>query len=106
MRKETKQKHESWEELVEKEGEKIERLFSFNQNSNTSAEDIDLVRELLLLVSERYRTILILREVDGLSYQELTEVLDCSIDSVKAKLRRARKEVQEKIRHLLEPSHV
>ena len=71
-----------------------------------SKEDSELVRTFLSTISERYRTILILREFDGLSYQEIAETLDCTIDSVKAKLRRARQEVQEKIRHLLKVSYV
>ena len=100
LRKNAREQFDSWQELIEKEGEKIERLFLVSPEEDFSEEDAELVRTLLSMISERYRKILILREIQGLSYQELSEALDCSIDSVKAKLRRARKELQEKIRHL------
>jgi RNA polymerase sigma-70 factor (ECF subfamily) len=45
--------------------------------------------------------ILTLREIQGLSYQEITAVMHCSLDSVKARLRRARQDFEEKLRHFL-----
>ncbi|WP_208918572.1 RNA polymerase sigma factor [Paenibacillus uliginis] len=39
---------------------------------------------------EQYRTILLLREMNGLSYRELGEFLDISLDQVKVTLYRAR----------------
>lgn len=106
LRKRNSEQLDSWEELVEKEGEKIERLLIPSINSDFSKEETELVRTLLSSISDRYRHILILREIDNLSYQEIAETLECSIDSVKAKLRRARQEMQEKIRHLLKASPV
>lgn len=106
LRKRSSEQSDSWEELIEKEGEKIENLLISPASSNLSKEESELVRTLLASISDRYRHILILREIDNLSYQEISETLDCSIDSVKAKLRRARQEMQEKVRHLLKASPV
>jgi DNA-directed RNA polymerase specialized sigma24 family protein len=39
--------------------------------------------------------------MEGLSYDEIAAVMDCSLDSVKARLRRARLEIEEKARHFL-----
>lgn len=106
LRKRNHEQLDSWEELVEKEGEKIERLLIPSVDSDFSKEETELAIALLASISDRYRHILILREIDNLSYQEIAETLDTSIDSVKAKLRRARQEMQEKIRHLLKASLV
>jgi len=53
----------------------------------------------LAQLPDEYRLVIVLREIEGLSYQEIAETLECSLDSVKARLRRARKEMQDKMRH-------
>ncbi len=62
--------------------------------------------ELLQALRPEYREILALREVAGLRYDEIAASLKCSLDSVKARLRRAREELQEKARHFLGSSNV
>ncbi|OGS39333.1 MAG: hypothetical protein A2506_06025 [Elusimicrobia bacterium RIFOXYD12_FULL_66_9] len=65
---------------------------------DTSDED-EMVARTLARMPEDYRLILTLREIEGLSYEELTEVLDCSLDAVKARLRRARRSFLDEARH-------
>lgn len=50
--------------------------------------------EALETLSEKHRTILILREVEGLSYEELAEVLDISKGTVMSRLFHARRYFQ------------
>ena len=56
----------------------------------------ELAHHLLSLLSADHRLILSLRELQGLTYDEIAQVLGLSLDAVKAKLRRARIELQEK----------
>ena len=49
---------------------------------------------------EKYRTILQLRDIDGLSYQEIADVLEIDMNDVKVNLHRARKSVREKLQNL------
>jgi RNA polymerase sigma-70 factor (ECF subfamily) len=42
-----------------------------------------------------YRSVLVLHDLQGLKNREIAEVLDCSLDSVKIRLHRARKKLQE-----------
>jgi len=44
------------------------------------------------------RTAILLREVEGLSYQEMAEVMGCSIGTVMSRLHYARKKLQESLR--------
>jgi len=64
-------------------------------------EDIkDSVRQVMNLVRGlplRQREIFHLREVEGLSYEEITEHLDISMEQVKINLHRARKSIRERM---------
>jgi RNA polymerase sigma-70 factor (ECF subfamily) len=89
--------------LLENEGERIERLLSAPPSEERKREDADLVARVLACLSPEYRLILTLREVQGLSYEEIAAAMDCSLDSVKARLRRSRQNFTERLRHFLDP---
>ena len=50
---------------------------------------------------EELRTALTLRELEGLSYQEIAQVMNCPIGTVRSRIFRARETVAEKLRPLL-----
>ena len=54
--------------------------------------------EALETLSEKHRTILILREVEGLSYEEIAEVLDISKGTVMSRLYHARRYFQDAVK--------
>ena len=56
------------------------------------------VWEALNSLKEKERTIIILRDIEGLSYKEIAEVLKCSLGRVKSRLHEAR----QKLRAILE----
>lgn len=45
-------------------------------------------------LSESHRTVIVLREIEGLSYEEIAEVCDCQIGTVMSRLHHARKKLQ------------
>lgn len=45
-----------------------------------------------------------LRELDGLSYEEIAEVMDCPVGTVRSRIFRAREAVEKKIRPLYSAS--
>jgi RNA polymerase sigma-70 factor (ECF subfamily) len=92
-------KSQSLDALLEDEGERIHALMS-ESGPERGAADAELVGRVLAALPENYRLILTLREVNGLDYNELCEALDCTLDAVKARLRRARAEFTEKLRHI------
>ena len=53
-------------------------------------DDTAMVAQALKRVPERFRTLLVLRELEGLSYRELADVLDLPIGTVMSSLSRAR----------------
>ena len=51
---------------------------------------------------EDLRTAIMLREIDGLSYEEIAQVMDCPIGTVRSRIFRARDAIAEKLRPLLD----
>ena len=60
-------------------------------------ENTELVREALSAIKPKYGSILVLREIVGLSYNEIAETLEMSLTNVKTHIRRARLEVRDYI---------
>jgi RNA polymerase sigma-70 factor (ECF subfamily) len=55
---------------------------------------------------EDLRTAITLREVDGLSYEEIAETMNCPIGTVRSRIFRARDAIDQKLRPLLEGAEV
>jgi RNA polymerase sigma-70 factor (ECF subfamily) len=53
-------------------------------------------------LSEKLRTVIVLKEIEGLSYEEISEVLDVSIGTVKSRISRAREELKELLKNFRE----
>ena len=51
---------------------------------------------------EDLRTAIVLREIDGLSYEEIAQVMDCPIGTVRSRIFRAREAIDDQLRPLLE----
>lgn len=60
-----------------------------------------LVRSALAELPEEYRTVLVLKEVDDLKYEEIAEIVDCPIGTVRSRIHRARLELRAKLEILL-----
>jgi RNA polymerase sigma-70 factor, ECF subfamily len=57
-----------------------------------------LIEKALLGLPEEFRAAIVLREIEGLSYQEISDVLHTSIGTVKSRISRAREELKEFLR--------
>ena len=50
---------------------------------------------------EKYRTAVVLRDIEGHSYEEIARILDLSEGTVKSRINRARGLLKEKLGHLM-----
>ncbi len=62
----------------------------------------DTVNQAMDALPEELRTAIMLRELDGLSYEEIAEVMGCPIGTVRSRIFRAREAVAGKLRPLLD----
>jgi RNA polymerase sigma-70 factor (ECF subfamily) len=62
----------------------------------------ETVNAAIAALPEELRTAIMLREIEGLSYEEIADVMDCPIGTVRSRIFRAREAVAEKLRPLLE----
>ena len=69
------------------------------QSSLEERERISLVRRLMDNLPEVQRIIMLLRDVEGKTYQEIAETLDISETQVKVYLHRARTKIKEKLKN-------
>jgi len=59
------------------------------------------VRRAITTLPEKYRIALVLRDVEGRSYEEISEILELSDGTVKSRINRARNLLKEKLRDYL-----
>jgi len=62
-----------------------------------SAERTEVVQEAVLTLPDASRAVLVLREFEGLSYQEISEALEIPVGTVMSRLNYARKLLKEKL---------
>ena len=95
---------------------KIRRFFSFqtldegiekelNVRLSVPPEDRD-TQELVALglksLPEKFRTAVVLKDIDGLSYEEIAEVMQCELGTVKSRISRARSMLRKVLKPLME----
>ena len=100
LRKRNRRKNVSLDALVENEGSQVQKLFATPSLADTQMENRQLADKILSTLSEDQRQILTLREAEGLEYMEIALMLGCSLDAVKGRLARARRQLQENLRHI------
>lgn len=66
-----------------------------------SREIAETVNAAIEALPEDLRTAITLREIEGLSYEEIAQAMDCPIGTVRSRIFRAREAIAERIRPLL-----
>lgn len=82
-----------------KENISYEDYMNVHQEGNENEELLKLIKMAMELLPDEYRDIFILREYQGLSYNEIADVTKTSLANVKVRIFRAK----QKIREILQP---
>jgi RNA polymerase sigma-70 factor (ECF subfamily) len=67
-------------------------------------ETQSLVEEALGRIGANYRTALVLRELEGLSYEEIAQILEISLGTVKSRILRGREALRRELVERLDPA--
>jgi len=73
-----------------------------NPESNLATEKLkQIIDRAIEDLPEDLRTAFTLREFSGLSYEDITEVMDCPVGTVRSRIFRAREAIDKKIREAI-----
>lgn len=64
-------------------------------------ETREAIKKAMAQLPEQFRTAIVLRELQGLQYEEIAEMLGCALGTVKSRIWRARERLQEILEPLL-----
>jgi RNA polymerase sigma-70 factor, ECF subfamily len=80
-----------------------ERLRDLNtpENALLSKEIADTVNSTIESLPEELRTAIQLRELEGMSYEEIASIMGCPIGTVRSRIFRAREAIAERLRPLI-----
>ncbi len=67
-----------------------------------SKEIAEIINAAMEALPEELRQAITLREIEGLSYEEISEAMSCPIGTVRSRIFRAREAISEKVKPLLE----
>ena len=71
------------------------------ENELMSRQVAETVNQTLEELPEELRTAITLREIEGLSYEDIASIMNCPIGTVRSRIFRAREAIAEKLRPLL-----
>ncbi len=66
-------------------------------------ERVSLVRRAIDTLTDEHQRILVLREMDGFAYEEIADILEISIGTVRSRLSRARRQLKIAIETIQRP---
>jgi RNA polymerase sigma-70 factor (ECF subfamily) len=82
----------------------LPRLLNANPARELQRKEIrEKIQIALGRLSENHRAVLVLRELDGLSYEEMAKIMKCSKGTIMSRLFHARKNMQKHLLELLGP---
>jgi RNA polymerase sigma-70 factor (ECF subfamily) len=83
------------------DGEQL-RDINTPENVMMSKQIATTVNETMERLPEELRTAITLREIEGLSYEEIATIMNCPIGTVRSRIFRAREAIADKLRPLLD----
>jgi len=85
---------------------KDDKMYDLPSNDNEVGQEIQteivskIIREAVGQLSEKFKTVITLRDIQQLSYEDISEIIDVPIGTVKSRINRARLQLQVELKHL------
>lgn len=96
-------------EYVNEDGETFSAADTLTDNNTPESEMVsrqvaDTIRSAIDALSPELRTAILLREIEGLSYEDIAQTMGCPIGTVRSRIFRARESIAEQLRLVQESS--
>ena len=85
---------------------KDDKMYDLPSNDNEVGQEIQteivskIIREAVDQLSEKFKIVITLRDIQQLSYEDISEIIDVPIGTVKSRINRARLQLQVELKHL------
>jgi len=78
---------------------KISRSFAPDRATDSNIKH-DIIQRALMKIKPVYREMVILRDIQGLSYEEIAEITKVSLGTVKSRINRGRTQLQKLLKNI------
>lgn len=95
-------------EILTSEGSFLNEVSDISLSPEALLENKEVgetIQKAINLLGPEYRMTLVMREIEGFSYEEIANNLNCSVGTVKSRLNRARSLVKNLLIHFMEHPH-
>ena len=96
-----KRREQSLEARVEETGQEVVSEDESAERLVLRAEQVAMVRKAIACLQEDHRAVLVLRDLEGLCYETIGEILELAPGTVRSRLHRARQQLRELLKELL-----
>ena len=85
---------------------KDDKMYDLPSNDGEVGQEIQteiankIIRDAIDKLSEKFKTVISLRDIQQLSYEDISEIIDVPIGTVKSRINRARLQLQVELKHL------
>ena len=85
---------------------KDDKMYDLPSNDGEVGQEIQteiankIIRDAIDQLSEKFKTVITLRDIQQLSYEDISEIIDVPIGTVKSRINRARLQLQVELKHL------
>lgn len=110
IKKQSKAKVYSLDKELETNDGEIKR--EVRDNSLTPEEAFEkketkkLVRDSIHKLDEKHKAVIVLRDIEGFSYDEIADIIECNIGTVKSRIKRAREKLKQIILNEMEQNKI
>ena len=85
---------------------KDDKMYDLPSDDNEVGQEIqteivnEIIKNAVDQLSEKFKTVITLRDIQQLSYEDISEIMDVPIGTVKSRINRARLQLQVELKHL------